>query len=291
MAPRPALLEEIILKIRHFLVVFALVVAAPAQSQLVDPVINDNEFSATIELAGVSAELSIRFEKAIGLSLENLGVSVHAIDPLDLDLISRLPSSLTGPLATLPSGFPVMVRVEPPTDGGLSFEGVVNVELYTRNLQYTIGTPLRIFTAPTGTGTFRDVTEHVSGGSYRTRSGGTHFSDFLILVDTRSTETVVAEKFDRLFDALDDYQHDLPTSLYAQVLGHADQALAAWGTGNAASAIGHIDALHDAVLAAALAGQVPRVWRSARDLENIDGAIRAPARTLRFSLTQAANLL
>jgi hypothetical protein len=276
---------------RYIAACLLLFVTCSAHSGLVDPAVDGNEFSARIELGGVSADLTIRFENVVGLTVDSLGVSVQRVDPLDLNLLNRLPSSLDLGIGGVPSGFPVLVRVEPPVDGGLSFEGVVNVELYTQNLQYTIGTPFRIFTAPTGAGTFRDVTEHVSGGSYRTRSGGTHFSDFLILVETRSADTVVAEKFDRLDQVLDQYQSDLDPALYSQLVSLADSAYVAWDSGDSATAILRIDDFRKTVRAAAAAGTIPNVWRSARDLENIDGALRSTARTLRFSLTQSVNLL
>lgn len=264
--------------------------ASPAASELVDPTIDGDEFSARIELGGVSADLTVRFENIVGLSVENLGISVHLVDPLDLDLLSRLPSTLTGSI-DVASGFPVLIRIDPPEDSSLAFEGVVEIELYTQNLQYTIGSPFRMFTAPTGSGTFHDITEHVSGGSYRTRSGGTHFSDFMILVDTRSTDEVVEEKFGRLEDALDASQSEISSTLHANLSGIADQAFAAYSGGDPAAAIQLIDDFRDAARSAANAGQVPNVWRATRDATNIDGALRATARTLRFSLTRAANLL
>lgn len=263
--------------------------SSPAVSELVDPSVDGNEFSARIELGGVSADLTVRFEQVVGLSLENLGISVELVDPLDTDLLGRLPDG--GTLISVPSGFPVLVRIDPPVDGGLAFEGVVEIELYTQNLQYTAGSPFRLFTAPTASGIFHDITEHISGGSYRTRSGGAHFSDFMILADTRTTDQVVDEKFNRLDDLLIDFQTDIDPALFSQLAGLADDAYVAWTADDPGAAIEHMDDFRQVARSAAQTGQLPNVWRSARDLTNIDGELRATARTLRFSLTQAANLL
>lgn len=279
------------MQIRQLLAAILLFLAIPAQSELVDPVVDGNEFSASIELGGVSADLSIRFEKVVGLSVNSLGLSVHLVDPLDLDLLARLPASFDSASSGIAAGFPVLIRVEPPANGGLSFEGVVNVELYTQNLHYAIGSPFRIFTAPNASATFYDVTELVGGGSYRTRSGGQNFSDFLILVDTRSTSEVIGEKFDRLEGYLAEYQNELGSTLHGQLESLADAAYLAWASGDPGTAINRIDDFRQTVKTAAAGGQIPNIWRSARDLDNVDGALRATARTLRFSLTQAVNLL
>ncbi|MFW5927130.1 MAG: DUF6689 family protein, partial [Wenzhouxiangella sp.] len=136
-----------------------------------------------------------------------------------------------------------------------------------------------------------DITEHVSGGSYRTRSGGTHFSDFMILADTRSTDEVIEEKFDRLDDALEASESEIGATLHAQISDLAAQAYTAYSGGDPAAAIRLLDDFREIVRNAAQAGQIPNVWRASRDVTNIDGSLRATARTLRFSLTLAANLL
>lgn len=267
--------------------------AMPAHSGLVDPVVENNQLSAKIELGGISADLTVRFENAVGLSVDSLGLTAQLVNPLNLSLLKRLPSGGLGlsSLVSVPSTFPVLIRIDPPVDGGLSFEGVVEVEIYTQNLQYTIGSPLRMFTAPNASASFYDITEMTGGGSYRTRTGGGHFSDFLIVIDTRPVADVIDEKFDRLENLLSAYSGDLDPTVHSQLSGLADQALLAWAVGDAGTAITHIDQFRQVARSAAATGQVPNVWRSARDLHNVDGELRAAARTLRFSLTLAVNLL
>ncbi|MFU8830882.1 MAG: DUF6689 family protein [Wenzhouxiangella sp.] len=265
-----------------------------AWAGLVNPTIQGDKLTAGIELAGgIEAELTIRFESVVGLSLDNLGLSVKAVNPLNPNLLARLPSGslLSTPLLSVPVAFPVLIHVEPPSQGGLAFEGVVEIELYTQNLQYTVGSPLRLFTAADSSSAFHDITDTISGGSYRTRSGGGHFSQFIILADTRAVSDVIISKFDRLDDLLTVYANEIDLALHGQLSDLASQAYLAFAGGNPGLAITHLDQFRQHAAAGAAAGQLPNVWRSARDLNNVDGELRAAARTLRFSLTLASNLL
>lgn len=263
-------------------------------ADLIDPVIQDNQISGKIELPGnIEAELTIRFESAVGLSLENLGLSIHLVDPLDTGLLSRLSTSslVSGSLITASSAFPVLIRVEPPASGGLAFEGVVEVEIYTQNLQYTPGSPLRLFTAPDASSPFHDITDMLSGGSVRTRSGGAHFSDFMIVLDSRPLATVIEEKFDRLDALLTEHAMEINADLLDDLTDLLDQAFLAWDQGQPGEAMQLMNTFQSLSSQAASLGQLANVWRSARDIRNIDGELRAAARTLRFSLSLETNLL
>jgi hypothetical protein len=270
----------------------------PSWANLIDPVVQDNQISGKIELPGnIEAELTIRFESVVGLSLENLGLSIHLVNPLDTALLSRLPSlnlsnSLTsGSLLAVPAAFPVLIRVEPPASGGLAFEGVVEVEIYTQNLQYTPGSPLRLFTAPDASSPFHDITDMISGGSVRTRSGGAHFSDFMIVLDTRPLSAVIGDKFDRLDALLVEHAMEINSVLLDELTDLVDQAYLAWNQGQPGQAMQLLNTLQSISSQAASLGQLANVWRSARDIRNIDGELRAAARTLRFSLSLESNLL
>lgn len=270
-----------------------------ASAGLINPVIQDNQISGKIELPGnIDAELTIRFEQVVGLSLENLGLSIHLVDPLDPGLLSRLPSvnlAGTGLLGSsalaVPGAFPVLIRVEPPASGGLAFEGIVEVEIYTLNLRYTPGSPIRLFSAPSSSAPFQDITDMLSGGSVRTRSGGGHFSDFMIVLESRSLTTVVEEKFDRIDALLGEHAAAIDPVLLGDLADLVDQAYLAWDQGQPGQAMQFISSFQGLSKQAADSGQLDNVWRSARDIRNIDGELRSAARTLRFSLSLAANLL
>ncbi|MEX0900533.1 MAG: DUF6689 family protein [Gammaproteobacteria bacterium] len=266
--------------------VILLLATAPAHSQTVSAQTVDDRYQASIALSGgVAAELTLRFEGVVGLEPAALGVSVQLVDPLSPSLLARLPN-LTS--FTIPAAFPMLIQIAPPVGGGFAFEGLYEIELYTRNLHYTAGTPLRIFRAPSG-GVFRDVTENVSGGSYRPRGSGGDFSEFLIVADLRSLSTVVNDKFARLSALLNEHGAEIASAPRLTLEQLAAQAHQRWLAGDTEGAADTLSDFEAAVVTAAAAGELPRVWRSARDITNVDGGLRAASRTLRFSLNQVAN--
>lgn len=254
---------------------------------IVDPVVEGNRLTATVSLAGgYEAELTVEFENAVGLTPANLGLSAELIDVNDSDLLARLPDSSVSPVA----GFPVRISIEPPSDGGFSFAGIAKIGLYTHNLHYDPAVPLRMFSAQIG-GEFRDVTETVSSGSYRTGASKGQFSEFLILLDARSNDAVAQSKFQYLNGLMSEFQSAMSASLHTQLQGHLDDAEAAYQAGLYSEAIKNVEAFASAVETAAAEGRIPNVWRSARDIDNVAGELRAGARTLRFTLTLLANQL
>lgn len=257
-----------------------------ATAAIQNPEVEGNELTAQIELnPGLSAELTLRFENSIGLSVDNLGLSVTSVSPTDVDLLQRLPDPTA---ISIPAGFPVLLTVAPPADGGFAFEGVAEVELYTHNLQYVVGTPFRIFSASPGED-FRDITASVSGGSYRTRGSTGSFSEFLIVADTRLLTTAVNTKFDRVESILNQAAGDLDTVLYSELDALFQDAKTAWASDDLPAAIAAIEDF-EARVDQAGGSEIPNVWRSARDLNNVAGRLRAAAHTLRFSLVLASNL-
>lgn len=257
-------------------------------SGIENPAVTGNKLEATVSIAGTyEAALTIEFEDAVGLTADNLGLSAELISITNSSLINRLPEpSLMG----IAGGFPVRLTIDPPASGGFSFSGVASVELYTHNLNYDPAVPLRLFSAEAGGG-FRDITETVTGGSHRTRGSKGDWSEFLIVLDGRSTTSVIQTKFDRVNDLLNTYQGDLPSSLHTALDGLLGDAENAFDNGDITKAIDNVEQFSEAVGDAADDGEVPNVWRSARDIENVAGLLRAGASTLRFSLTLAANQL
>lgn len=264
-----------------FLALVAVSMGSVASAQTVDLTIDGNEAHADIELLGtVSAELTIRFEEVVGLSEQSLGLSVSQIDPLSLNLLGRLPDTTD---LSIPSGFPLMISIDPPASGGLSFEGMAEVEIYTTALHYTPNTPLRLFKSTNGA-PFRDITAQTSAGSYRARGNGGQWSDFLILADTRSLDQTIDDKFAELQGTLSDASSDIDSVTFSNLQGLVDDAYAAWLVDDTSGAVQKLVEFGNAVKAAANAGLVPNVWRSARDLDNFAGMLRARASTLKYSL-------
>ncbi|MGH8496349.1 MAG: DUF6689 family protein [Gammaproteobacteria bacterium] len=262
---------------------------SPARTEALDDGIVDvrvegNILEATIQASNVlSAELTVGFENVVGLSAESLGLSAVVLNPLDAVLLQRLGNAAI----SIPRGFPVLVRIEPPAAGGLSFSGIATIELYTHNLQYEADTPLRLFSAPAG-GAFVDVTSFIGNGSYRTGGRKGTFSEFLIVADTRSLSSVIDEKFARLEGLLESHGAEISPTLLGDLTGLVDAARTAYASGVTVAAIQYTETFGSTVAEHGGDG-MPDVWQSSRDLANVAGELRAAADTLRFSLTLASN--
>lgn len=262
-----------------------LLLPLPAAAQgLVDIVVEGNELRAGISLpGGIGADLTIGFEQVVGLTPENLGLSVSLADLTDPDLLARLGGG------SIPAAFPVLLRIEPPAEGGLSFSGVTTIGIHTHNLIFVPNTPLRLFAAPLG-GRFEDITETMGVGSYRARGCKGSFSEFLILADLRPLPTAINEKLDRLDRVLDENEERIDPAVFSQLTTLAAQIRSAYSTGKTKQAIEKTEAFL-ALVKANSGTPIPNVWRSSRDLVNVAGLLRSAAATLRFSLNLKSNLL
>lgn len=265
---------------------FALI-GASARAEILNSSVSGNKVEAEIELAGgVNADLEISFEDVTNLSVANLGLSATLVNPADPTLLSRLPSGLVA----APAGFPVLITIEPSASSGFSFDGVASLEIYTKDLTYVAGSPLRLFSARSGEA-FVDITHMIAGGSYRTRGGGGHFSEFLIVADMRPLQQTISGKFDAIDGLLSSYAAILGVAHQTALSSQLTTARNAWLNANYDDAIDAIEDFDDAVANAADAGGIPNTWSASGGAANVAGELRAAAKTLRFSLTLAANNL
>lgn len=246
-------------------------------------VVEGNELRAEIALpGGIGADLTLTFEQVVGLTEENVGLDASLVSPLDPNLLSRLTQ------AAVPAAFPVLIRIEPPADGGLSFSGPLSIALHTHNLPYLPGTLLRIYGAPLGE-PFEDITDYVGSGSYRCRGRKGSFSEFLILTDLRPLSLTIREKLERLDVILEDHAALVDPAVHSQLETLAGQIRFAYETGDKKLAIARTDQFLGLVVANS-GSAIPNVWRSSRDLVNVAGLLRAAGETLRFSLGLQSNL-
>jgi hypothetical protein len=265
------------------LVLSASPVPGLAQTALT-PTISGNELTARIELAaGVAADLNITFEKVVGLNANALALSATVVDPSDLALLSRLGSGVS-----VPSGFPVLVRIEPSASSALAFEGVYNLSLYTHNLTFAPNSPLRLNRAPAG-GNFQDMTGYLQAGSVRAGGSGPGFSEFLIAADTRAVDSVIAGKFDAVQSQLAANSSAMSPAVAADLQQRLNQARAAYDAGSLAAAIDGVAGFADQVKKQSGAA-IPNVWRANGGPTNVAGLLRAGADTLKFSLVFKSNL-
>jgi hypothetical protein len=254
-------------------------IAASGQG-IVNPAIAGNVVTAQIQLpGGISADLSLTFEQPAGLDLNTLGLSATLANPDLLATQGRLPGS---GLVSLPSTFPVLLRVSPTGTSTLAFHGVYSISLHTENLPYSVTTPLRLFKAPDG-GSFNDITEATAPGSYRVRGAGGTFSEFLILTDLRNLDAVINQKFNDLQAILDWNASAIDPSVLSTLRNRLTEARAAYVSGSIATSKQKIRDFMDMVAGQSGTG-IPDVWRANSNLVNVAGLLRSAGSTLTFSL-------
>jgi hypothetical protein len=250
--------------------------AAAAQSLPVDVQASGN--TATVQIgnpAAPLAELTLTFDDASNLSPASLGVSARLVNVGDPTLLARLPDAS---LTRLDSALPLLITIEPPANGGLSFRRTGRFELHTHALTYSLGSNFRVLKAPIG-GAFHDTTEEIAPGSVRARSRYGGFSQFLVVTDLRTTASVVAEKI----AALRARVASLPASEQPAFASQLDLVEAGVASHDYASAITAVDLISERAQARAGHGLLDE-WRATRDADNQAGELLAGAATLRFSL-------
>ena len=239
--------------------------------------VSGSSINLTVSLpGGLGADVSLSFEDVTGLSLANLGISAQVVNPSDLSLLARLQG------ATVP--------FRPPGAPAHRASGVRRACLPGHHdagdpypqPQLRPGSPLRIFSAPLG-GPFKDITVAMGPGSYRARGSTGGFSEFLIVADLRPVDQVITAKLNRLEQMLDDYAALTPGSLYDDLEERLEDVRADYARGATAEAIQGVDGFL-AVVQQHAGTDIPNLWRSARDVQNVAGYLRAGAMTLRFSL-------
>ncbi|MCH8492011.1 MAG: hypothetical protein LAT53_02075 [Idiomarina sp.] len=263
-----------------FLFIGSLSIANSAQAaSQVDVTYTSDGFTAQVQLTSlIELEVAVRFENAVGVAAENFNLDFQLVSPLNTSVLNRLP----GTLVSLPVDFPVLISIQPIADRGFSFEGVAEIEIYTKNLQYVAGSPLRLFHSSNG-GQFKDITVTTGAGSYRARGGMGTFSDFLIVADLRAPTSVITSKVNSFGDYLQ-AQSSLIASPTYSVLSAAFSALQSQvNNGNYSSALTTINEIIT-ILETAESAVMPSIWRSSKDLENVGGTLLAQARTIRYSL-------
>ena len=250
-----------------------------AAEGIVNLVVQGNEVSAGISLPlNITADLKITFEQVEGLTPESIGLSATLVSLTDPGLLARLQEAQ----ALIPPALPMLLRIAPPANGGLSFQGVTTIELHTHLLPFTVNTPLRLFAAEEG-GPFRDITASVGMGSYRCTGRKGSFSEFLILVDLRGVNRVITRKLDNLDQLLADNEASIDPAVFSDLAELAAEIRSRYSAGQTQTAITKTEQFV-ALVQTHSGTAIPNVWRSTRDLTNVAGLLRAAGDTLRFSL-------
>lgn len=253
-------------------------VALPASAQSLPVAVEVNGKVATVRVGSAAsplADLTLTFDEPRGLTPASLGVSAQLVNLANPALLARLPNAQ---LQQLDAAFPLLVTIEPPATGGLSFDRTVRVEVHTHALAYSVGSSYRLFKAPLN-GQFRDITDEVAPGSVRARGTTSGFSQFLVLTDLRESDAVVAEKFAALNATL----ATLPVGERPALQASLDAAESAVAGEDFVAAGNHLDAFRAQVAARAGKG-IDQEWRAGGALANPAGSLLAGAASLKFSI-------
>lgn len=221
------------------------------------------------------AEVTLTFDDATGLTASSLGLSAKLIDVSDPTLLARLPDPS---LTRLDSALPLMITVEPPAGGGLSFRRSGRFELHTHALAYSLGSNYRVLKAPVG-GKFRDTTEEIAQGSVRARSRYGGFSQFLVVSDLRQSGAVISEKIASLRTRVS----TLPSAEQPAFTADLDAVESALAKSDYTNAITAVDLISQRALERDGHGLLDE-WRATRDADNQVGELLAGAASLKFSI-------
>lgn len=249
---------------------------AAAQSLPVSVNASGNTANVVIGVPGQTlADVSLVFNDVSGLNASSIGVTAERISISDPALLARLPdASLLQPSPSLP----LLITIEPPSQGGLSFRGTGRIEVHTHALAYTVGSSFRLLKAPLG-GAFRDITDEVAQGSVRARGTYGGFSQFLIVADVRKTGDVIDTKIGWLRGRI----ATLPLGERPPFSTLLDDVQAGIAHGDFPAALTAVDAFRGR--ADSRGGvQLANEWRATRDADNQAGELAAGAATLRFSV-------
>lgn len=246
--------------------------------------ISCNQARGAISLpGGVEADLTIDFENPVGLTPTALEASAALVDPLDPDLLLRLP-----PLTSIPAAFPVLLRIGPAAPSGLTFSAVATVSLHTHNLVFNPAAPQALLKAHDG-GSFADVTAREGIGSYRVGGSTGDFSEFLIVSDARPIDPVIVDKFNALEATLTANAGAMPHLVAITLQARLTTARLLYRAGSLVPAIDKLTSFASYV-EAHTGADIPGVWHGDHpNLINVSGLLRTGAETLKFSLDRKAS--
>ena len=260
--------------------------AAFAGDSVVVTIVDGRKAKADITLVNPSgghytAEFELEFETEglQNLTAACLGITADVLDAAEIANVNlRLPHSDHQHVDT---NFPVRVTVEPPANCGLTFQDHYDVTFETEDLVYTADGPYRLMKAPLGA-PFHDVTASVTQGSVRSRGRTGAFSEFVIVADSDPTYSIDCEYVYSTLQARIDGSSMSPTARQALTVDLAISH-AAYEARNYTDAVARL-AIFDQHCIEYSGASLPNVWRSQRDLDNVEGDLVGNTNSLRFMM-------
>jgi hypothetical protein len=260
--------------------------AAIAGDSVVVTIVDGRTAKADITLVNpngghYTAEFELEFEAQglQNLTAACLGITADVLDAAEIaNVNTRLPHSDHQHVDT---NFPVRVTVEPPANCGLTFQDHYDATFETEDLVYTADGPYRLMKASLG-GPFHDITSSVTQGSVRSRGRTGAFSEFVIVADSNPTYTFDCEYVYSTLQARIDASSMSPTARQALTVDLAISR-AAYEARNYADAVARL-AIFEQHCVEYAGAALPNVWRSQRDLDNVEGDLVGNTGSLRFMM-------
>ncbi|MAD74581.1 MAG: hypothetical protein CML20_07310 [Rheinheimera sp.] len=241
--------------------------------------INGKTAQTTVSLpGGYEVDLALTFENVMGLTAENLNITAYVASPLSADILNRLPNNLI----SLQAAYPLVLRIEPLADSGFSFSGPLTIDLHTHNLQYSVNTPLRLYKSHAGAA-FEDITIATGAGSIRAKGQMGNLSDFIIVADLRPVAQVITDKSQKLDTLINNFADQIAPELLGSLQNSSTVISNHVQAGRYKLALAETKQLQQ-LISGASSTQMPDVWRSARDIDNVAGMLAAASATLAYSL-------
>jgi hypothetical protein len=266
--------------------------AAACAGGVVVEIIDGRKAKADITLpnpngGNYTAEFEIEFERdgLENLTVECIGITADVLDATEIDDINaRLPHGTQpggGGTQAIDPAFPVRVTVEPPVGCGLAFRNGYDVSIDTADLVFEPQSKYRFMKAPIG-GLFQYVTGAVTSGSVRSRGSSGGFSEFVLIKDDIPQ---YAQDCRTEYDYVEARLRTSALSPTARRTLEVDLARsrAAYEAGDFTTAIALLAPFDGHCVEYAGEG-LPNAWRSARDLDNVEGDIVGRSDNLRFMM-------
>src|SRR5262249_16290768 len=114
------------------LLILCAAVPAAAQMTPLTPQISGNTLTASVQFpGGIDLDITLAFEQVLGLNASALTLTAGLVNPTDSSILSRFPDPTS---ISVPTAFPVLLRIEPSAGSGLTFSGVYKLTLHTHAL-------------------------------------------------------------------------------------------------------------------------------------------------------------
>jgi hypothetical protein len=241
-----------------------------------------NELVMNVALPGLrSAELSLRFEQAYGLTANSFRLTAQLVDTDDPGLAKRLPSGVF-----VNPRMPLLLGIARTTGTATSFRGMWQLDLRTDALDFDSSSPpTRVFQS-LGGGNFVDVTSSVGMGSFHALAAGGDFGELLVVSDLRPPRRTALSKYNEIEQAVEAGASagQISPATTTALLAQLQLSRAAFLQGNDREARRQLDAFATEARVRSGAGTLLDHWDPSVGKVSRAGILRALAASLGLSL-------